>query len=327
MKSRPSGRLATPLYVCLDRPTAVEVADGENIRDSNASSDSYPSTRKEGEPVISLYQSSSGTEFDPSCRHSLLLSTVETSHHPLFHQACIYLPEHDELYVTSNLLQTTSSSSLPIVLISRVKLHRRGGESESEELGDSVDDVVSVEWQKLRPPQSMTMPAGGTAYAKGMIFCSQGSLSQGTGGLYYMPRGKPPEAMVTNFYGRDFNSPHDVALANDGALWFTDPCHGFDQDIRRKPVLPCHIYRFRPGNEDLRVMADGLARPTGIAFSPDETTAYITDTDAIRNDGDHDLTRSVLAARSMSRSLHTWILLLIFRQSRDHIRLRCGYEG
>lgn len=184
---------------------------------------------KEGDPVISLYQPTSGTAFDPRCRHSLLLSTAETSRNPLFHQACIYVSEHDELYVTSDLLQTTSSSSLPIVLISRVNLRRRnrshsssgaGAEEDDDPVGSSDDDVVAVEWQKLRPPQSMTMPAGGARYPGGMVFCSQGSLAEGTtGGLYFMPRGKPPEALVTGFYGRDFNSPHDVAVAaRDGAL-------------------------------------------------------------------------------------------------------------
>lgn len=135
------------------------------------------------------------------------------------------------------------------------------------------------------------MPAGGTAYANGMLFCSQGSLADGSGGLYFMPRGKPPMPLVTGFYGRDFNSPHDVALTTDGALWFTDPCLGFEKDFRKKPVLPCQVYRFEPESGDLRVVADGLGRPTGIAFSADESTAYITDTDACRGDGVQDASR------------------------------------
>ncbi|KAG6366463.1 hypothetical protein INS49_000640 [Diaporthe citri] len=265
-------------------------------------SGSTPASPKEGDPVISLYQPTSGTAFDPRCRHALLLSTAETSRNPLFHQACIYNSEHDELYVTSDLLQTTSTSSLPVVLISRVNLRRRsrphgGGhagttdEDDDDPVGGSDDDVVAVEWQKLRPPHSMTMPAGGArypGYPGGMVFCSQGSLAEGsTGGLYFMPRGKPPEALVTGFYGRDFNSPHDVAVAaRDGALWFTDPCRGFERGFRPRPVLPCRVYRFHPESEDLRVVADGLVRPMGIAFSPDESTVYITDADAIRGEGD-----------------------------------------
>lgn len=259
-----------------------------NSRPNFTNPNAAPIPAKEGEPVISLYQPTSATAFDPRCRHSLLLSTAETSRQPLFHQACVYLPGHDELWVTSNLLATTSSSSLPVVLISRVRLHRRkGGAGEDADGGE--DDVVSVEWQKLRPPQDMAMPAGGTAYARGMVFCSQGNQVQGTGGLYHMPRGKLPEALVTSFYGREFNSPHDVALTSDGALWFTDPCYGFDKEIRKSPVLPCHVYRYHHEAEDLRVVVDGLVRPTGIAFSPDESTAYITDADVSRGKVDQDL--------------------------------------
>lgn len=206
------------------------------------------------------------------------------------------MPQYDELYITSNLLQSTSSSSLPIVLVSLVKLHRRSNAGPGSGTGGTSGgkDVVSVEWQKLRPPQAMTMPAGGSAYAKGMVFCSQGTTTEGSGGLFYMPRGKPPEPLVTGFYGRDFNSPHDVVLAKDGALWFTDPCHGFEKDFRRKPVLSCQVYRFDPESGDLRVVADGLGRPTGIAFSHDEITAYITDTDACRGDGRQDASRFVV---------------------------------
>lgn len=230
---------------------------------------------------MSLYQSTSGTSFDPRCRHSLLLSSAETSRNPFFHQACVYDPEHEELFVTSNLLQSTTSSTLPIILISRVVLHR-----------SDAGHVESVEWMKLRPPPNMAMPAGAAAYRGGVLYCSQGNLTAGTGGLYYMPRGKPPEGVVTSFYEREFNSPHDVVVTQDGSLWFTDPYHGFEKDFRPRPQLPCHLYRFNPDTEDIRVMADGLGRPTGLAFSPDESTVYVTDTDAVRGNGDQSSSRS-----------------------------------
>ena len=107
-----------------------------------------------------------------------------------------------------------------------------------------------------------------------------------------MPQGKPPKALVTNFYGREFNSPRNVVIAKNGLIWFTDPCTGFDLDFRNKPQLPCHIYCFdpKPGGE-LRAMADGFGRPTGLAFSPDETVFYVSDTEAVCGDGTKDATR------------------------------------
>jgi gluconolactonase len=151
--------------------------------------------------------------------------------------------------------------------------------------------VHTVEWGKLRPPPGIDMPNGGVNYQDGILFCSQGSPQAGTGGIYYMPRNAPPKPMVTNFFGRDFNSVNDVVVAKDGAIWFTDPNYGNEQDFRQRPKLPNQVYRFDPGTGDLRVVADGFGRPNGIAFCPDEKTVYITDTDAIHGDGNKDLTR------------------------------------
>lgn len=36
----------------------------------------------------------------------------------------------------------------------------------------------------------------------------------------------PPEPVITHYCGRRLNSPNDVAVAPDGAVWFTDPIFG-----------------------------------------------------------------------------------------------------
>lgn len=141
------------------------------------------------------------------------------------------------------------------------------------------------------------MPNGGVNYEDGILFCAQGSTQSGTGGIYFMPRGTTaPKPMVTNFHGRDFNSVNDIVVAKDGCIWFTDPCYGHEQDFRQKPKLPNQVYRYNPKNGDLRVVADGFGRPNGIAFSPDESIIYITDTDLIHGDGTKDLRRYVFLA-------------------------------
>ncbi|KAH8808993.1 D-lactonohydrolase-like protein-like protein [Xylogone sp. PMI_703] len=209
--------------------------------------------------------------------HSLLLSTEGSSNNPFFHEACVFLPDHEELYVTSSLLQSTSSAKYPTILISRLKF------------GRNEDNFIhKVEWAKLRPPAGMDMPNGGVNYKDGILFCSQGSDKPGSGGIYYMPRGAPPRPMITNFHGRDFNSVNDVVVSRDGCIWFTDPIYGYEQDFRRKPQLPNQVYRFDPSTGDIRVVADGFDRPNGICFSPDESTVYITDTGYLHGDGSRD---------------------------------------
>lgn len=107
-----------------------------------------------------------------------------------------------------------------------------------------------------------------------------------------MPRGANVRALVTNFHGRDFNSVNDVVVAKDGAIWFTDPSYGHEQDFRPKPKLPNQIYRFEPETGCIRAMADGHGKPNGICFSPDEKMVYVTDTHYIQGDGGRDLTRA-----------------------------------
>lgn len=246
----------------------------------------------------------------PSPTHSLLFSTADPgqSNSPLFHEACVFLPEHEELYITSNLLPA-SDKTPPRILISRIKLNRK----------DGTNEIVSADWTKMSAPEGIHMANGGVNYGDdGMLICSQGDSTVGTGGIYHMHRALPVEPVVTNFHGRDFNSVNDVVVAKDGAIWFTDPTYGYEQGIRQKPLLPCHIYRYQPHDGDLRVVADGLGRPNGIAFSPDESVAYITDTDHIHGDviGDGTNPRRYSPIRIKLREK------LIETQGSNNIRLR-----
>jgi gluconolactonase len=215
----------------------------------------------------------------PSPRHALLLSTLENSKNAFFHKSCGFLSDLNELYTTSKPLQATESSRLPVVLISKVNIRRNV----------STNEIEAAEWAKLRAPASMTMPAGGTAYRNGILYCSQGTMAPKTGGLFYMPYGRPPEPIVTSYYGRDFNSLQGVAVSkNDGTIWFTDSACGFDQDIRGTPQLPSQVYRFNQKTGSIRAMADGFGRPSAVAFSPSGTTVYVSDAEAIKENGDKD---------------------------------------
>jgi gluconolactonase len=189
------------------------------------------------------------------------------------------------------LLQSTSSSRLPVVLISKLSFRRAldsRGPPSSPDIPTYASTIYSssrvfgVEWMKLRPPPNMPMPAGAIPYKNGVLYCSQGSLESASGGLFYMPLGKRPVSIVTNYFGKPFNSVQSVVEDKEGALWFTDSCIGYEQETRPEPQLPNHVYWFHPTTGELRVVADGLKRPTGIALSPDESTLFVTDTEAAR---------------------------------------------
>jgi gluconolactonase len=88
--------------------------------------------------------------------------------------------------------------------------------------------------------------------------------------------------LVSHYRGKRLNSPNDVVVKSDGAVWFTDPVYGIANDYeggRQLSETPPAVYRFDPLSCDLAVVADDFGGPNGIAFSPDESRLYISETD------------------------------------------------
>ncbi|MEM9144884.1 MAG: SMP-30/gluconolactonase/LRE family protein [Pseudomonadota bacterium] len=86
--------------------------------------------------------------------------------------------------------------------------------------------------------------------------------------------------IADRYEGRRLNSPNDVIVASDGAVWFTDPHYGIKTDYegdRAEQELPCHVYRVDPDGS-IAVVAGDFHCPNGLAFSPDERRLYIADT-------------------------------------------------
>ena len=91
-----------------------------------------------------------------------------------------------------------------------------------------------------------------------------------------------PDGAITvladSYNGRKLNSPNDVVVARDGAIWFTDPLFGilgYYEGHKAESESPPAVYRLDGQTGQLAVMADDIAGPNGLAFSPDETTLYV----------------------------------------------------
>jgi gluconolactonase len=96
--------------------------------------------------------------------------------------------------------------------------------------------------------------------------------------------------LAERFQGKRLNSPNDLVVKSDGAVYFTDPPYGvrpsrpgtvrpagwWTQPIEGKEQ-PCHgVYRLAPDGT-LSLVVDDFALPNGLAFSPDESVLYIDD--------------------------------------------------
>ena len=87
--------------------------------------------------------------------------------------------------------------------------------------------------------------------------------------------------LVAHHGGRRLNAPNDVVVKSDGSIWFTDPLYGISNDYeggRQMSEQPPALYRFDPASGDIRAMATDFAGPNGLAFSPDETRLYVSET-------------------------------------------------
>ena len=89
--------------------------------------------------------------------------------------------------------------------------------------------------------------------------------------------------LVDSFQGRRLNSPNDVVVARDSSIWFTDPPYGILPGTKEgyegeQEYGGCYVFRFEPASGTLTAVVTDLVYPNGLAFSPDESVLYVTDT-------------------------------------------------
>jgi len=83
------------------------------------------------------------------------------------------------------------------------------------------------------------------------------------------------KVLADHYEGKRLNSPNDVIVGPDGALYFTDPT--LDLVKGEKQEIPFQgVYRLDDAG-NLRLLTRDLGQPNGLAFSPDSKKFYVDD--------------------------------------------------
>jgi gluconolactonase len=168
------------------------------------------------------------------------------------HEGPVYVAEEDALYFTTVRREGVSIKRLAL-----------------------AEGTVSVVRKDANMANGMALASDGR-----LVVCEQGTLAEPARiSLVDRLSGKA-ETIVEDADGLPLNSPNDVVVAKDGAIWFTDPSYGWLQGFRPQPRVGDRVYRYDPGVRTLTVVADSLDKPNGLAFSPDESVLYVGDNGA-----------------------------------------------
>jgi gluconolactonase len=97
--------------------------------------------------------------------------------------------------------------------------------------------------------------------------------------IEFSPDGKSYEVIADQYQGKKLNTPNDIVMGPDGAMYFTDPIIDLRHDQQQEQ--PQSIYRLG-ADHSLTLLTRELLAPNGLAFSPDGKYLYIDD-DKTRN--------------------------------------------
>jgi proline-specific peptidase len=119
--------------------------------------------------------------------------------------------------------------------------------------------------------------------------------------------------LADRYQGKRLNSPNDVVYRSNGDLYFTDPPYGLKglNADSTKELTFNGVYRLTPSGQ-LTLLTQELTFPNGLAFSPDEKTLYVANSDPnraiwmafeVRSDGSLGPGRVLFDATSLARAV------------------------
>jgi gluconolactonase len=122
--------------------------------------------------------------------------------------------------------------------------------------------------------------------SNGLTLDPQGRLvscEHGDRRVSVMAWGSGKRTLADNYMGKRLNSPNDVVFRSNGDMYFTDPPYGLpkQENDPTRELDVFGVYRLSTDGK-LTLLTGEMTRPNGIAFSPDEKTLYVAQSDPQR---------------------------------------------
>jgi gluconolactonase len=89
--------------------------------------------------------------------------------------------------------------------------------------------------------------------------------------------------VASTYDGKRLNSPNDIVVDSRGSAWFTDPSYGlvneYDGHVADQELDHQGVYRWSDDMSEPELVIADLSQPNGLAFSHDEETLFVVDSD------------------------------------------------
>jgi len=145
-------------------------------------------------------------------------------------------------------------------------------------------DIRANQIKKWSPAEGVTTFREPSGNSNGLTYDKAGRLlacEHGNRRLSRTERDGTITVLADNFRGKRLNSPNDVVVKSNGAIYFTDPPYGIKPEEQELPFQG--VFRLFPEDGELTLLVKDFDRPNGLAFSPDEKVFYIADSSTKRH--------------------------------------------
>lgn len=127
-------------------------------------------------------------------------------------------------------------------------------------------------------------PRGGEPGSNGLLLDAKGRLvlcEHGDRRVTRLEKNGKKTVLADKYMGKRLNSPNDACFHSNGDLYFTDPPYGLEKvwDDPARELDFCGVYRLSAKGKKITLLTKEMSRPNGIAFSPDEKTLYVANSD------------------------------------------------